>query len=500
MNARIAVVGGGISGLSAAHQLRTQLPGSRITLLERSDRLGGVLRTVELAGRPFDVGAEAFLVRRPELTELAAELGLAYVHPTPAAPTVRAGGRAVGLPTATLMGVPGSAARLDEVLSPVGLARIVTERHRPLRWAAGGDIVLGALLRSRLGDEPVDRLVDPLLGGVYAGRVDALGLRATIPQLALALDAGASSLTAAVDSVLAAQHAPADERPVRPIQLDERAARTASDGVVSPAGGAPSPQPVFGAFPGGYRELVDALATACAAEIRLGTTVRELARTASGWRLTLGPRTTPEALDVDAVVLAVPAPATARLLTVVAPGAASAAGRIELASSVVVALAYRAADAATLPVTSGVLVAADEGLSVKAVTHSCRKWAHLATADGILRIRASLGRFGEVATLQADDATLVARARADLVELAGITAAPVDVVVQRWGGGLPQYAAGHLDRVRAIEEGLPDGIAVAGAALHGVGVPACVGTARRAAQRVARALTTPTAAGRVTAR
>ncbi|MGD9530536.1 protoporphyrinogen oxidase [Pseudonocardia sp.] len=500
MNARIAVVGGGISGLSAAHRLRTLLPDARITLLERADRLGGVLRTVELAGRPFDVGAEAFLVRRPELTELAAELGLGFVHPTAAAPTVRAGGRTAALPTATLMGVPGSAARLDEVLSPVGLARIVAERHRPLRWGAGEDVVLGTLLRSRLGDQPVDRLADPLLGGVYAGRVDALGLRATIPQLALALDAGASSLTAAVDSVLAAQHAssqaPAGEQPV---QLDERAARTASAGVVSPAGGAPSPQPVFGAFPGGYRELVDALTAACAAEIRLGTTVRELARTATGWRLTLGPTTAPEALDVDAVVLAVPAPAAARLLTVVAPGAACAAGTIELASSAVVALAYRAADAATLPTTSGILVASDERLSVKAVTHSCRKWAHLATADGILRIRASLGRFGEVATLQADDATLVARARADLVELAGITAAPVDVVVQRWGGGLPQYASGHLDRVRAVEDGLPDGIAVAGAALHGVGVPACVGTARRAAQRVAHSLTTTAAAGGVTA-
>ncbi|MGE3285395.1 MAG: protoporphyrinogen oxidase [Pseudonocardia sp.] len=495
MNARIAVVGGGISGLSAAHRLRTLLPEARITLLERADRLGGVLRTVELAGRAFDVGAEAFLVRRPELTELAAELGLRFVHPTAATPTVRAGGRTVGLPTSTLMGVPGSAARLAEVLSPVGLARTAAERHRPLRWEAGEDVVLGELLRSRLGEEPADRLADPLLGGVYAGRVDALGLRATIPQLALALDAGASSLTAAVDSVLATQRA-ASQAPVEEPALPVRPADRAVGGVVSPAGGVPAPQPVFGAFPDGYRELVDALTVACGAEIRLGATVRELARTSSGWRLTLGPTTAPETLDVDAVVLAVPAPATARLLTAVASGAASAAGKIELASSVVVALAYRASDAATLPATSGVLVAADEPLSVKAVTHSCRKWAHLASADGLLRIRASLGRFGEVATLQADDATLVARARADLAELAGITAAPVDVVVQRWGGGLPQYAVGHLDRVQAIEDGLPDRLAVAGSALHGVGVPACVGTARRAAQRVAHALTTSAAAGR----
>lgn len=496
MTARVAVVGGGISGLTAAHRLRALLPDAEVTVLERAERLGGVLRTVELAGQPFDVGAEAFLARRPEMVALAAELGLAHVHPTSASPSVRAGGRTVGLPPGTLMGVPGSRARMEEVLSPVGLARTVAERHRPLRWEAGEDVAVGALVRARLGDEPADRLVGPLLGGVYAGRADTLGLRATVPQLAAALDAGAASLTAAVDSVLAALHAPADARSGGPVDW-ERGARRAADvspAVVSPAGGVASPRPVFAAFPGGYRVLLDALAAAAAAQIRLGTTVRGLARTAGGWRLTLGPTTSAEVLDVDAVVLAVPAPATARLLTGVAPASAAAAGEIELASSVVVALAYRAADAATLPGTSGVLVAVDEPLSVKAVTHSCRKWAHLATPDAVLRLRASLGRFGEEASLQVDDATLVARARADLAELAGITAAPVDVVVQRWGGGLPQYAVGHLERVRAVEEGLPAGIAVAGAAMHGVGVPACVGTARRAAERVAQALTV--AAGR----
>jgi oxygen-dependent protoporphyrinogen oxidase len=156
---------------------------------------------------------------------------------------------------------------------------------------------------------------------------------------------------------------------------------------------------------------------------------------------------------------------------------------------VVVALAYREADAAALPATSGVLVAADDPLSIKAATYSARKWPHLAASatDGLVRLRASLGRFGEAATLQADDAELVARVRADLAVLAGITAPPVDVRVQRWGGGLPQYAVGHLDRVRTVEDAVAalPGLAVAGAALHGVGVPACIGTARAAAERVA---------------
>src|SRR5207344_2254892 len=125
--------------------------------------------------------------------------------------------------------------------------------------------------------------------------------------------------------------------------------------------------------------------------------------------------------------------------------------------------------------------------SVKGVTHSSTKWAHLA-GDGLVRLRASLGRFGEATALQTDDTTLVAQVRADLATLDGITAAPVAVHVQRWGGGLPQYAVGHVARVAALEGGLPDGLAVAGAALHGVGVPACVGAGRAAAERAARPL------------
>ena len=367
---------------------------------------------------------------------------------------MRAAGRTRPLPGATLLGVPTSAARLDGLLSAEGLARVAAEPGLPLAWSPGEDAALGGLLRARFGDELAERLVDPLLGGVYAGRVDALGLRATLPALAAALDAGAPSLTAAAD----------------------RAAAPAA-----PDSGPAAVGPVFGALRGGYRVLLDALASA--ADVRLRTTVRAVERHESGWRLLTGPTTAPELLDVDAVVLAVPAPAAARLLVDVAPTAARAADGIELASSVVVALAFRAADTTTLPPTSGALIAADEPLSVKGFTHSTNKWAHLAP-DGLVRLRASLGRFGEAHTLQVEDAELVARVRADLATLTGVVAEPVDVQVQRWGGGLPQYGVGHGARVRAVEEGLPAGIAVAGSALHGVGVPACIGTARAAAERL----------------
>jgi protoporphyrinogen/coproporphyrinogen III oxidase len=496
---RVAVVGAGIAGLAAAHRLRTLLgPGAAITLLEQRDRIGGVLRTVDLAGRPYDVGAEAFLARRPEVQALLAELGLVerLVHPTAAGATIRAAGRTVALPGGTVLGVPTSAARLSGLLSHAGLAAVAGEQGRPLAWTPGGDAALGPLLRARFGDELTDRLVDPLLGGVYAGRVDTLGLRPTMPAIAAALDAGAASLTAAADAAMPPPPPSSNgESPPGAVPESETRRHENGDSPSRERGlGAESPtrtggmrdSPVFGGLRGGYRVLLDALADAAHADLRLGTTVRAIEPSALGWLLVLGPTTAPEALEVDAVVLAVPAPAVARLLRPVAPAAADAAAGIELASSVVVALAFREEDVPA-PATSGALVAAGEPLSVKGVTHSSTKWAHLG-GDGFVRLRASLGRFGEAAALQADDATLIDQVLADLAVLDGIHAAPVAVHVQRWGGGLPQYAPGHVGRIATLEAGLPDGIAVAGAALHGVGVPACVGTGRAAADRLARAV------------
>jgi oxygen-dependent protoporphyrinogen oxidase len=469
------VVGAGVSGLAAAHRLRALLgPAARITVLEGRDRVGGVLRTVELAGVPMDVGAEAFLARRPEVPALLAELGLTgrVVHPGGAGPSVRAGGRTAALPTGTLLGLPGSTARLGDVLSAAGLARVAAEPGTPLRWEPGEDRPLGGLLRERYGDEVADRLVEPLLGGVYAGRVDRLGARACVPGLGARLDAGATSLTAAVDALL-------------------------------PAGGTGPAGPVFGALDGGYRVLLDALLAAAAPDLRLRATVRELTRSPDGWRLVLGSAASsvgpaPEALDVDAVLLAVPAPALRRLLADVAPPASAAAGEVELASSVVVALAYAGADAARLPERSGVLIAAGEPLAAKAFTYSARKWPHLSAAatDGLVRLRASLGRAGDETTLQVPDDELVARVRADLAALTGVTAAPVATVVQRWGGGLPQYGVGHGTRVAGLRDAVAavPGLEVAGALLDGVGVPACVGAARAAAERVVADLTARTGA------
>ncbi|WP_433787441.1 protoporphyrinogen oxidase [Actinomycetospora sp. CA-101289] len=480
---RVLVVGGGVSGLAAAHRLRTLLgPDADIVVVEAARSLGGKIAAIELGGRRVDTGAEAFLARRPEAAARIAELGLGdqLVHPGAAASALRVGGRTVPLPPRTVMGVPGDPDAAAGALSPAGLAALREDRPGP--WEPGGDVAVGALVRARLGDEVADRLVDPLLGGVYAGRADALGVRATVPALAAALDADPRSLLAAARSCLPAP--PAEAAP-------------------------PVTAPVFGTLRGGLADLPSTLALAARAELRLGRTVTALTRTATGWRADVTDAGSDVAghVEADAVVLAVPPPAVRRLLAGHAPAAASAAGEIELASSALVLLALPAEAAAPLAGRSGVLVGAGErrpdGLpwTIKAATFSSEKWPHLAPSgddpDDTAVLRLSVGRHGDpasIAALRRDDDDLVSAARDDLAALTGIDVVPAETAVVRWPGGLPQYGVGHVERVAAIEDGVAGlpGLAVAGAALHGVGVPACLATADAAAQRIAAHLAAST--------
>ncbi|WP_370942724.1 protoporphyrinogen oxidase [Amycolatopsis sp. cg5] len=453
----VAVVGGGISGMTAAYRLRQSLgDAAEIVVFESTAKLGGKLRTIELAGQAYDVGAEAFLARRPEMLALVQEIGLgqSLTHPTGARATIRAGGTSRGLPPGTVMGVPASAEAVAGILSEDGHKAVAAEATMPLSLP-DRDVPLGRLLRDRFGDELVDRLVDPLLGGVYAGGADGLGLRATMPGLAAAVAGGAESLTAAAAAQLPKSRSTA---------------------------------PVFGTTVGGLNAVIDRLAELAKADVRLGLPVRSLRQAEDGWRLEIGSTTFTEVMDFDAVVLAVPAPAARKLLDGVVPAASAAFGEIELASMAVVAMALP--PGTELPDQSGILIGAGERdsagkpFAAKAFTFSTRKWAHY--GDGPVLVRGSVGRFGEERVLQVDDSELVAAVRRDLADLTGVTAVPVETIVTRWGGGLPQYGAGHLDRVERIERAVAEipGLAIAGATLHGVGLPACVATATTAVNRL----------------
>jgi protoporphyrinogen/coproporphyrinogen III oxidase len=459
---RVAVVGGGIAGLAAAVRIRDVAPpDTEIIVYEQSGVLGGKLRTGELGGASVERGAESFLVGAPGGGESAAvrfarRLGLegALVHPAVGAAALAIDGRLEPIPRGTLVGVPGDLTTLGSVARPApGADR---DRGQPL-LRAGEDVAVGALVRRRYGDEIADRLVDPMLGGVYAGRADELSLVTTMPALAEA---------ARTEHTLAG------------------AVRAAQAAAVRAPG-----RPIFATVDGGLSRLIAAAAAATGARISLGLPVRELARTAHGWRLLLGPVPAPQTDDVDAVVLAVPARAAARLLAGVDADAAAEVGVLTYASVALVGFALP--PGTPLPELSGFLVPSTEGTLIKAATFVTGKWAHLTSDGGPVIVRASVGRAGEEQRLQVPDRTLAEQAHAELGALIGTPLPPpVDSWVQRWGGGLPQYRPGHLDRVVAARGALADqpGLALAGAAYDGVGIAACVASGERAADDVLKIL------------
>ncbi|WP_149359864.1 protoporphyrinogen oxidase [Lolliginicoccus suaedae] len=446
---RALVLGAGISGLLAAHRLRQQLGDSAtIVIADPEPASGGKLRTGTLgqSGGPVELGAEAFVRRRPEVTGLAEELGVAdqLVHPSGLRPAIWSGHELHPMPAGTFMGIPLGPEALDGLVDDATLARIADEPGMPLDWTPGQDASLGQLIAERFGQQVVQRSVDPLMAGVYGGGTEHIGVRAATPELAAALDRGATSVTAAARSAL------------RP----------------GPAG------PVFATFRDGYRILVDALELAARAERSPATLDQPLRADGRGWDA--GPLG-----HADIVVIATPAHAAARLLAQAAPEASRELARIQHASAALVTLDLPLE--AGIPQHSGVLVATGEELTAKAFTFTSRKWTHQAHRN---LVRVSLGRFGDdpgTSILDQPDARIIDIARADLRTVTGVADAPLATRVQRWRDGLPQYEPGHAERITTIEQAVAPlpGLVVAGAYLHGVGVPACIATADAA---VAQAL------------
>lgn len=452
----VIVIGGGISGLAAAWQLRGR---ADVTVLESHAKVGGKLRTGTIAGITVDEGAESLMALRPEAVELAAAVGLgnALCDPAQAPTTVWTRGALRPLPAGHVMGIPTDPAALagTGLLSPEGAARAAAEETLPAEPLTGDRSVAG-YLTARFGREAVDRLVEPLLGGVYAGRADSLSLRAAMPRIAALAEQGG---------------------PLLPALRRMRAAgapRSAAVAVQGVAGGA-------GRFP-------QAVAATCGARILNQTTARSLQRLPGDrWRVQAMTDDGPLTMEADAVVLALPAFAAAELLRPHAPLAGDELSGIAHASTAVVTMAFSRSRAHFLPEGNGFLVPPVDGHTLKAASFLSNKWAWLhAAAPDTFVLRASIGRIGEDDLLARPDRHLVRAAIAELHHAVGAMGEPLAARVTRWDRGLPQYDVGHRDRVTRIREAAAElpGLALCGAAYEGVGVAACVATGRAAARQL----------------
>ena len=442
---RVVVVGGGITGLTAAWLLHEA--GVEVELFEASDRLGGKLHTGEVAGQQAELGADAFLARNPAAPALARRVGLGddLVPPATGQAWLWVDGRLRRLPTGTVLGAPTDPLALARsgVLSRAAMVRAGLDVVLP-RGHVAGDRSVADVVGERFGPEVVDALVEPLLGGVYAGRPDQLSVEATAPAIAAAARDHRSLL--------------AGLREHR-----ARAAAAAEDG------------PVFLTLAHGLDQLVDRLAGDLGTRVHRSAPVREVGRHRDTWRVEVDDRT----VEADDVVLTTPAFVTSALLTEAARDVAAELAMIPYASVAVVTMAYPRSADAEMPAGSGMLVPRTEGRLVKASTWVSRKWPHRDTGDHVL-VRSSVGRIDDDRWRAYEPDELVRLVDAETRWATGITSPCEDAVVTPWERGLPQYLVGHRERVDRIRTRLPKGLHVAGAAYDGVGVSPCVASAERA--------------------
>jgi oxygen-dependent protoporphyrinogen oxidase len=461
------VIGGGVSGLATARYLVRAMaqPGSEsidLTVLEAEPRLGGKVATVQIAGAAIDTGPDALLVRNPVVTALINDLGLDHLMraPTPAGAFIFSRGRLRPLPAGSVFGVPNRLWPMlrSGLLGPWGFVRAGADLVLP-RNEEPDDPTIEQLLRPRFGRQVFERLIEPMLGGVHAGRASRLSARSAVPDV-LSLSAGHRSLFMALRQ------------------------RKSPTGV--------KPGPALMTLDGGLNRLIDALRTEVethsTAQILTGARVNSLVRDSSGWTIQLDGGTT---IDADDIVFATPAWETARLLRPHSPAAASALETIEYTGVATVVLAYPG-ELSDHQQGTGFLVPPVEGRLLVACTWLSAKWPHLPGRKGhseqpLTFLRCSVGRDGDQAWAELDDEHLLNAVRAELAVSMGVTGEPVACHIRRIPAAMPQYTVGHSNRLAAIDRALADlpGIRVTGAAYRGVGIAGCIAQAQAVAADVA---------------
>lgn len=448
---RVAIIGGGIAGLSAAYYLeKIRRTGEALDwiLFEKSERLGGVIRTERLDGCVLEAGPDSFLSIKPEATELCRELGLGSEiirsNDFQRRTYILVNGRLVPIPDGLQFMVPTRVLPMvtTRLFSLGTKMRMAKERFvRPGNQEQ--DESVGDFVRRHFGPQMVERVAEPLLAGVYGGNADSLSVRAVLPRF-VEMEREHGSL----------------------VRATLKARKATPDAV---------PQPLFTSLRGGMQQLVDKLVeTLPGSQLRTRQSVVSIQRRDNEWQVAMADASE----NFDAVILAVPAPFAGALLLPVSPQAAALLANIQYTSSAAVLLAY---DKADLPPGFGFLVPAVEGKKLLACTFVHNKFSQRAPAGtALLRCFFSSSRYPELLNRREGD--LKGFALQELKDILGLNAEPKLAVVYRWRYGLPQYETGHLERAAEIEAqiGQLPGLHLVGNSLRGIGVPDCIRSARLA--------------------
>ena len=465
----IVVVGGGISGLSAAWELSGGADGPndrtpRIELIEEGTVVGGSLTTTHFADRTIDLGADGFLARRPEAVDLVRELGcsdqLESIDASGASIWLR--GALDELPTGLALGIPTSSGQLKNVRGLSWRARLDARRdeHAPVRMKVGDDATIGDIVRTKLGRELCYQFVEPMLGGIQAGRIGDLSAKSVFPALLEAARKGGSLM---------------------------RAMRASGPVAPGPSVTTTITGPTFYSLLAGVGSLPLEVARRLrdrGVVLRTGVAVTALRRTPSSnypWEIDTHATTTP----ADSVVMATPAPVTARLLGAYDPalsrlGVVQSAGAAMITFSIARSAIQLSANGTGILVPLGTPWSGEGSLMITAVTFLDRKWPHLRRDDDVI-LRAHVGRIDDLRWSEMSDELLIARVSAELKVILGAFGTPNDAHVQRWPEGLPQYYVGHETMVGdARAAAAPLGVTLCGNAYDGVGIPASIGSGRRA--------------------
>ena len=468
----VAIIGAGISGLAAAYDLdrlaRDAGVAIEMSILEASQRAGGVIETVRRDDLTMELGPDSIVIDKPWGIELCREIGL----DDSVIPTRQSGGGSFIARGTELMPVPdGFHLMAPSRLTPFAMSRLISPAGK-LRMAADlliprkqgdTDESLADFVRRRLGTEALERIAQPMVGGIYTADPEKLSLKATMPRF-IEMEQRHGSLIRAMVSGRRSNPTPRDTRGPR------------YDLFIALRDG-------LGELPGRLVELLPDSA------LELGTRVARVSRNASRWRIET---TEGRVLDVDGICVAAPAHAAAKMLDDVSATLSEELAAIEYASSATVNLVFERNDVGSELDGFGFVVPAIEGRTILACTFSSRKYEGRSD-DRTTLLRAFVGGALAPANVDLDDDAMTAAILADLRDLLAIRAKPREVLITRWRSSMPQYHVGHLARVDRIEREVAglDGLALAGNAYRGTGIPDCIRSGRAAASDLLTYLRAP---------